>query len=114
MIDYQIRSDCAHERAEVMIAIQFATQYGCENVRGAKHGKGWADRPSPNNLRDIERYKRFADTMDGEKLLAALECVPVQEVIDEDTQKRLVMLLKRRLQAAAQQMLPDPSLKRDA
>lgn len=97
LTDYQIRTDCAHERAEVMIAIQFASQYGCENVRGAKHGKSWADKPSPNNLRDIERYKRFANTADGKKLLSALECLPVRNVINEDTQKRLTMLLKRRL-----------------
>lgn len=73
--DYQIRTDCAHERAEVLIAQRYATRYGVDRVRGAKHGKGWLDQPSPGNLRDIARYNRFSATVEGQKLLAALERV---------------------------------------
>ncbi|WP_159252281.1 GIY-YIG nuclease family protein [Xanthomonas phaseoli] len=70
--DYQIRTDCAHERAEVLIAQRYAKLYGMNSVRGAKHGKGWDDQPSPGNLRDIERYNKFATSIEGERLLAAL------------------------------------------
>ena len=47
--DYQIRTDCAHERAEVLIAQRYAQLYGMNSVRGAKHGKGWNDQPSPGS-----------------------------------------------------------------
>ena len=70
--DYQIRTDCAHERAEVLIAQRYAQLYGMNSVRGAKHGKGWNDQPSPGKLRDIERYNKFATSIEGERLLAAL------------------------------------------
>lgn len=70
--DYQIRTDCAHERAEVLVAQRYAKLYGPESVRGAKHGKGWNDEPTPGNLRDIDRYNRFACTSDGERLMDAL------------------------------------------
>lgn len=70
--DYQIRTDCAHERAEVLVAQRYAKLYGEDNVRGAKHGKGWNDEPTPGNLRDINRYNRFACTSDGERLMGAL------------------------------------------
>jgi len=42
------------------------------SVRGAKHGKGWDDQPSPVNLRDIERHNKFANSAEGERLMAAL------------------------------------------
>ena len=70
--DYQIRTDCAHERAEVLIAQRYAKLYGMNSVRGAKHGKGWDDQPSQGNLRDIERYNKFATSIEGKRLLAAL------------------------------------------
>ena len=73
--DYQIRTDCAHERAEVLVAQRYATLYGMGSVRGAKHGKGWNDEPTPGNLRDIERYKRFARTSHGARLMASLRRV---------------------------------------
>ncbi len=73
--DYQIRTDCAHERAEVLIAIRYAERYGAHAVRGAKHGKGWSDQPSAGNLRDIGRYRKFAATPDGVKLTEALRPV---------------------------------------
>jgi predicted GIY-YIG superfamily endonuclease len=38
LMDYQIRTDCAHERAEVIIAAKYAEIYGDAAVRGAKHG----------------------------------------------------------------------------
>lgn len=97
LTDYQIRTDCAHERAEVIIAMQIALQYGQQNVRGAKHGKGWEDKPSPNNLRDIERYRRFANTQEGRFLLASLEQVPVHELFEESVLRRLSTLRERRL-----------------
>lgn len=70
--DYQIRTDCAHEQAEVIVAQRYAKLYGMNAIRGAKHGKGWNDQPSPGNLRDIERYNKFALSAEGEQLLAAL------------------------------------------
>ncbi|WP_017173665.1 GIY-YIG nuclease family protein [Xanthomonas phaseoli] len=70
--DYQIRTDCAHERAEVLVAQRYAQLYGMNSVRGAKHGKGWDDQPSPCNLRDIQRYNKFASSVEGERLMAAL------------------------------------------
>lgn len=70
--DYQIRTDCAHERAEVLVAQRYVQLYGMNPVRGAKHGKGWDDQPSPGNLRDIERYNKFANSVGGERLMAAL------------------------------------------
>ena len=70
--DYQIRTDCAHERAEVLIAQRYAKLYGMNSVRGAKHGKGWDDQPSQGNLRDIERHNKFATSIEGKRLLAAL------------------------------------------
>jgi predicted GIY-YIG superfamily endonuclease len=73
--DYQIRTDCAHERAEVLVAQRYAKLYGMNSVRGAKHGKGWDDQPSPGNLRDIDRYNRFATLAERELLLAALRSV---------------------------------------
>lgn len=95
--DYQIRTDCAHERAEVIIAMQIALQFGQENVRGAKHGKGWADKPSPNNLRDIERYRRFANSQEGKFLIASLEQVAIGELFEESLLLRLATLRERRL-----------------
>lgn len=73
--DYQIRTDCAHERAEVLVAQRYANLYGMGVVRGAKHGKGWDDQPSLGNMRDIERYNKFAKSVDGERLMAALRRV---------------------------------------
>lgn len=73
--DYQIRTDCAHERAEVLIAQRYSKLYGMETVRGAKHGKGWGDIPSPGNLRDIERYNKFSLSAEGELLMNALRRV---------------------------------------
>ena len=73
--DYQIRTDCAHERAEVLVAPRYAQLYGMNSVRGAKHGKGWHEQPSPGNLRDIERYNKFANSAEGERLMAALRCI---------------------------------------
>ena len=70
--DYQIRTDCAHERAEVLIAQRYAKLYGMNSVRGAKHGKGWDDQLSQGNLRDIERHNKFATSIEGKRLLAAL------------------------------------------
>ena len=70
--DYQIRTDCAHERAEVLIAQRYAKLYGMNSVRGAKHGSGWAVLPSQGNLRDIERHNKFATSIEGKRLLAAL------------------------------------------
>lgn len=75
LMDYQIRTDCAHERAEVLIAQEYAKEYGAAMVRGAKHGKGWSDGPSRGNLRDIERYMKFAATDEGQRLLASLQPV---------------------------------------
>lgn len=73
--DYQIATDCAHERAEIIVAQRYAKRFGMANVRGAKHGKGWLDSPSPGNLRDIARYNRFAETLAGKDLIAALRPV---------------------------------------
>lgn len=101
LTDYQIRTDCAHERAEVIIAMQIALQYGQANVRGAKHGKGWADTPSPNNLRDIERYRRFANTLEGKFLIASLEQVPIHELFEESLLRRLTTLRERRVEMRA-------------
>jgi predicted GIY-YIG superfamily endonuclease len=101
-IDYQIRTDCAHERAEAIVAARLAEKYGRDNVRGAKHGKGWSDEPSRNNLRDIERYQRFSVTPDGLRLMAVLHPVPVHEAISEETSKLLSMYRDRRVQAASQ------------
>ncbi len=98
LVDYQIRTDCAHERAEVMVATRLAEIVGKDKVRGAKHGKGWSDVPSPNNLRDIERYRSFARTPDGIKLMASLELLPIDEVIDERNQKLLATFRIRRTQ----------------
>ena len=70
--DYQIRTDCAHERAEVLIAQRYAKRHGMNAVRGAKHGKGWNDLPSPGNLRDIDRYNKFASSAEGDRLRNAL------------------------------------------
>ncbi|MCH2241331.1 MAG: hypothetical protein MK041_05245, partial [Aquabacterium sp.] len=58
--------------AEVLVAQRYAQLYGMNSVRGAKHGKGWDDQPSPGNLRDIERYNKFANSAEGERLMAAL------------------------------------------
>jgi predicted GIY-YIG superfamily endonuclease len=79
--DYQIRTDCAHERAEVIIAQRYAQAYGMHSVRGAKHGKGWNDLPSPGNLRDIKRYNKFAGTEQGMQLLAVLRKVDPLELL---------------------------------
>lgn len=81
--DYQIHTDCAHERAEVLVAQQYAKSYGMNSVRGAKHGKGWDDQPSPGNLRDIERYNKFAASVDGERLLAALRRIDHSTLLPE-------------------------------
>jgi hypothetical protein len=75
LMDYQIRTDCAHERAEVLIAHRYASLYGPQNVRGAKHGKGWSDFPTVGNQRDIERYRKFSLTSDGQRLLQNLRAV---------------------------------------
>jgi predicted GIY-YIG superfamily endonuclease len=75
LLDYQIRTDCAHERAEVLIAHRYANRFGMECVRGGKHGRGWNDQPSPGNLRDIERYRKFSQTEEGQLLLNALRPV---------------------------------------
>lgn len=75
LIDYQIATDCAHERAEIIVAQWYAKRFGMANVRGAKHGKGWLDLPSPGNLRDIARYNKFAETPVGQELIAALKPV---------------------------------------
>ncbi len=75
LLDYQIRTDCAHERAEVLIAHRYAERFGMGSVRGGKHGRGWDDQPSPGNLRDIERYRRFSQTEEGQRLLNALRSV---------------------------------------
>lgn len=72
LCDYLIRTDCAHERAEVLIAQRYAKLYGMNAVRGAKHGKGWNEQPSSRNLRDIARCNRFATSTEGERLFAAL------------------------------------------
>ena len=73
--DYQIATDCAHERAEIIVAQWYAKRFGMNNVRGAKHGKGWQDAPSPGNLRDIGRYNKFAETPAGKALIASLRPV---------------------------------------
>jgi len=97
LTDYQIRTDCAHERAEVIIAMQIALQHGPQNVRGAKHGKSWAENPSPNNLRDIERYRRFATTEEGRFLMASLKQVPICELFEEPVLQRFATLGQRRI-----------------
>lgn len=71
---------------------------GKDKVRGAKHSKGWSDVPSPNNLRDMERYRRFARRPDGIKLMASLKLLPIDEVIDERNQKHLATFRPRRAQ----------------
>lgn len=81
--DYQIRTDCAHERAEVLVAQRYAKLYGMDRVRGAKHGKGWNDEPSPGNLRDINRYNRFACSPDGERLMTSLRRVDPLRLLPE-------------------------------
>lgn len=102
LTDYQIRTDCAHERAEVIVAAQLAALYGAEKVRGGKHGKGWTDLSSPGNLRHIERYSRFARTEDGRRLLAALELLRPEEALDQSTLSTLEKYRERRtLQAPA-------------
>lgn len=73
--DYQIATDCAHERAEIIVAQWYAKRFGMNNVRGAKHGKGWQDAPPPGNLRDIGRYNKFAETPAGKALIASLRLV---------------------------------------
>lgn len=73
--DYQIATDCAHERAEIIVAQWYAKRFGMANVRGAKHGKGWLDSPSPGHLRDIARYNKFAETPEGKMLIAAMRSV---------------------------------------
>ena len=73
--DYQLATDCAHERAEIIVAQWYAKRFGMNNVRGAKHGKGWQDSPSPGNLRDIGRYNKFAETPAGKALIASLRSV---------------------------------------
>ncbi|MGJ7568879.1 GIY-YIG nuclease family protein [Variovorax sp. GB1R11] len=83
LLDYQIRTDCAHERAEVIIAQRYAQAYGMHSVRGAKHGKGWNDLPSPGNLRDIQRYNKFAVTEQGMQLLAVLRKVDPLELLPD-------------------------------
>lgn len=95
LMDYQIRTDCAHERAEVIVAHLYAQKYGVENVRGAKHGKGWGDKPSSGNLRDIGRYAKFAETDEGINLLK--ELIPVDPMI----------LLPCRLNGALSRLVPN-------
>lgn len=97
LMDYQIRTDCAHERAEVIVAAGLADKYGKDKVRGAKHGKGWEDMPTSGNLRDIDRYQRFANTQDGAKLLSSLELLPVDVALDEQTRRLLQMYRSRRM-----------------
>lgn len=97
LIDYQIRTDCAHERAEVMVATRIAEQYGYSNVRGAKHGKGWGDAASPNNLRDIARYSRFALTDEGQQLMASLVPILLSDALDERTCRLLDQYRSRRM-----------------
>ena len=97
LLDYQIRTDCAHERAEVIVAATFADRYGGEKVRGGKHGKGWSDVPSPGNLRDIDRYMKFARTAEGLKLMSSLQRLSIDAALDQGTQKLLSIYRAQRV-----------------
>ncbi|AYW95468.1 MULTISPECIES: GIY-YIG nuclease family protein [Yersinia] len=79
--DYQIQSFCAHEKAEILVAIHYANQFGAENIRGAKHGKGWDDKPTEGNLRDIKKCSQFALTSDGKILISALKVVDHRDIL---------------------------------
>ena len=68
LVDYQIGGDYAHSIIEILVANNYAENYGYHLVRGAKHGMGWKDHPTKNGLRIIKRLQKFSKTTECEKL----------------------------------------------
>jgi predicted GIY-YIG superfamily endonuclease len=81
--DYYVYSfvcqEYAHKLAEVMIANEYAESIGYNKVRGAKHGMGWNDEPTPNCIRTIKMVQRFAKTEKGINLRNALISIDVDK-----------------------------------
>lgn len=73
IIDYKIGAMYAHVIAEVLIACGYCDIFGPRLVRGAQHGKGWNDSPTPNGLKIINRVRRLANIEEGIALIQKIE-----------------------------------------
>ncbi len=60
--DYKVGFEYAHLILEISTAIKYSNDYGANMVRGAKHGKGWDDFPTPNGVKEIKRVNHFMNT----------------------------------------------------
>jgi len=93
--DYRIRTTPARQVAEVLVANSYAIRYGYEKVRGAKHGKGWQDLPSKNNLRDIKRFQKWKTIDYGQELMSNLVEVDPKTLLSDKTLNKIENLTRK-------------------
>ena len=69
LVDYKIGREFAHAVAEILIACRYSDVFGTHLVRGAKHGEGWGDSPSPNSLKIIQQVRGLANSAEYIRLM---------------------------------------------
>lgn len=69
IIDYKMKFEYAHIILEISTAIKFANTHGKNQVRGAKHGMGWDDSPTPNGLRVIKKVQSLMGTEEFQQMI---------------------------------------------
>ena len=86
--DYKMEIEYAHLVLEIGTAIRYSDDYGENMVRGAKHGKGWNDIPSPYSIKIIKQVRRYMNTGSYKAMLKQIETFDsFKDSLLEDSQR---------------------------